>query len=193
MVKSHSELQKAILEFLNQKRAAVIGDITTYVEEYSSYEPGKVQVKYSVTRSIKNLAKRGDVLLYETESSSFAKLTSQGRNKLRSLRLSENTHLMPVGWDGKWRIVILDIPEKDKEKRNALRYILKKAHFVCLKNSVWISPYPFEHMLENMKDDLELTDELMVIVTNSLDTTTELQFRKQYWQVEDTREDNDEW
>ena len=88
---------------------------------------------------------------------------------------------MPLGWDGKWRIVILDIPESDKEKRNALRYILKKAGFALLKNSVYISPHPFEHMLENMKEDLELTNEISIIVTDYLDESSEEEFRKAFW------------
>jgi len=179
--KSGNSIQKSILELLQSKRAADIASITEYVKEHCDSAARKVAIKYVISRSLKNLEKSGDITLHKTEQSSFARLTSIGRHKLRSLRLSENTHLMPLGWDGKWRIVILDIPESDKEKRNALRYILKKAGFVCLKNSVWISPHPFEHMLENMKEDLELSSELSIIVTDYLDESSEEEFRRAFW------------
>lgn len=179
--KASNSIQKNILELLQQKRAVSTSDITEHVRETCESGPRKVALKYIISRSLKNLEKSGDITLHKTEQGSFARLTSSGRHKLRSLRLSENTHLMPLGWDGKWRMVILDIPEADKEKRNALRYILKKAGFALLKNSVYISPHPFEHMLENMKEDLELTNEISIIVTDYLDQSSEDEFRKAFW------------
>lgn len=176
-----SSIQKAILEFLQSKRAADVKTVTEYVKKNTSEMPRKVALQYIVTRSLKNMEKSGEITSHTTDHGLFVRLTSLGRQKLRSLKLSENTHLMPLGWDGKWRIVILDIPEQEKEKRNALRYILKKAHFACLKNSVWISPYPFEHMLERMKEDLELSSELIIVVSENLDESSEFEFRQAYW------------
>jgi len=180
-IQSGNNIQKSILKLLQTKRALDLVSITEYVKEQAPGESRKVDIKYIITRSLKNLEKSGDITLHKTEQGSFARLTASGRHKLRSLRLSENTHLMPLGWDGKWRVVILDIPEQEKEKRNALRYILKKAGFVCYKNSVWISPHPFEHMLESMKEDLDISSELVIIVTDYLDESSEEEFRKAFW------------
>lgn len=179
--KTGNSIQKNILELLQSKRAASTEAITEHVKKLCKSTARKVAIKYIISRSLKNLEKSGDITLHKTDQSSFARLTSSGRHKLRSLRLSENTHLMPMGWDGKWRIVILDIPESEKEKRNALRYILKKAGFALLKNSVYISPHQFEHMLESMKEDLELTTEISIIVTDYLDASSEDEFRKAFW------------
>ena len=43
-------------------------------------------------------------------------------------------------WDKKWRVVIFDIPEKKKQKRNYFRRMLLDLGFQKLQNSVWISP-----------------------------------------------------
>jgi hypothetical protein len=51
--------------------------------------------------------------------------------------------------------------------------LLKKAGFTCLKNSAWITPYPFEHLFMNIKKDLGLTTEMMIITTQSIDKETE--------------------
>jgi len=72
----------------------------------------------------------------------------------------------------------LDIPEERKNEREALRYLLKKADFTCIKNTVWISPYPYEHLFTNIKKDLGLGTELMIIVTDKLDEETNLAFLK---------------
>ena len=44
-------------------------------------------------------------------------------------------------WDGKWRTVIFDIPEKLKSARNALRDKLKEVGFHELQKSVFVFPY----------------------------------------------------
>jgi HKD family nuclease len=49
---------------------------------------------------------------------------------------------------------------------------LKKAGFICLKNSAWVSPYPFEHLFMNIKKDLGLSTEIMIIVTQFVDEET---------------------
>ncbi len=87
-----------------------------------------------------------------------------------ALELAEGEEaLVPQTWDGMWRIILLDLPEERKSERESLRYLLKKAGFVCLKNSAWISPFPFEHLFTNIKKDLGLTTEMMIIVTEHID------------------------
>jgi DNA-binding transcriptional regulator PaaX len=176
-------LQRHILHYVQSKKAAYIGDIVEHLRNQDDIGtiPRKVALKYTVKRAIKNLQKSGDVLTHEINGKTCARLTAAGRHKLRSLNLSGDMNLVSTAWDGRWRVVILDVPESDKEVRNALRYILKKARFACLKNSVWISPYPFEHMLETMKQDLDLGHEIMVTVTDYLDPETEEAFREAYW------------
>jgi len=46
-------------------------------------------------------------------------------------------------WRGSWWILIYDVPEKIKSKREALRLFLKGLSFGRLQDSCWISPYNF--------------------------------------------------
>ncbi len=73
---------------------------------------------------------------------------------------------------------MLDFPEDRKQERESLRYLLKKAGFVCLKNAVWISPQPFEHLFMNIKKDLGLTTEIMIFISDTIDPETE----KAFWE-----------
>jgi hypothetical protein len=45
-----------------------------------------------------------------------------------------------------------------------------------MKNSVWISMYPYENLFINIKKDLNLSSEMMIIVTNKIDKETEKEF-----------------
>jgi DNA-binding transcriptional regulator PaaX len=44
-------------------------------------------------------------------------------------------------WDGKWRMVVFDIPEEAKKYRDKLRRLLKINGFKMLQGSVFISPF----------------------------------------------------
>ncbi len=131
---------------------------------------------YALNRSIKNLVESGCIEILQSDNKSYLKLTKKGKNKLNSIKLEGEGALVPNTWDGLWRIIILDIPEERKSEREALRYLLKKANFVCVKNTVWISPYPYENLFTNIKKDLGLGTELMIIVTNKIDEETNNSF-----------------
>jgi DNA-binding transcriptional regulator PaaX len=81
-------------------------------------------------------------------------LTKIGKQQARKLSLLGNSIKFKKSdkWDGKWRIVVFDIPEKDRTFRGILREHLYVLDFYKLQNSVFVSPYPCE------KPILELVD-----------------------------------
>lgn len=53
-------------------------------------------------------------------------------------------------WDGKWRIVIFDIPETKKKMRNYFREKLIELGYRILQESVWICPYNTADIVEEL-------------------------------------------
>lgn len=47
-------------------------------------------------------------------------------------------------WDGRWRLVLFDIPTAQNSHRTRLRRYLRDKAFGYLQNSVWITPDPLE-------------------------------------------------
>ncbi len=162
-------ISKAILQALSGKKAYSLPNLK---EELSD----ALSDKYAVTRAVKNMTETGLVETLQSDNHSYVRLTKDGRQKLVSLKLDDDTVMVPTTWDGKWRIVLLDLPESRKSERESLRYLLKKAGFVCLKNSAWISPFPLEHLFINIKNDLGLTTELVVMTTDIIDEASQKTF-----------------
>jgi DNA-binding transcriptional regulator PaaX len=165
-------IQKAILKVLSEKPAISVPELNK-----KNLMEGRKN-SYALNRSIKQLVESGCVEIKSSDNQKYLKITKKGQSKLNSIRLEGEEALVPNTWDGFWRIIILDIPEERKSEREALRYLLKKANFICVKNTVWISPHPYEHLFTNIKKDLNLKNELMIIVTNKLDPETNLEFLK---------------
>lgn len=159
----NKDYSKKILKKLGEKTVTPV-EILTPKED--------TKTKYAVNRSLKNLVEAGLAELHDSEHKTYAKLTKEGKKRLNSILINGEETLINPNWDGFWRVILLDLPENRKQERESLRYLLKKAGFVCLKNSAWISPLPYEHLFENIKKDLGLTTEMIIIVTQYIDEQT---------------------
>ena len=162
------DYSKKILRILGQKTAISVDNLQNELNPKPS-DAKAMAGKYAITRSLKGLREAGLIQSISSGQNDYTLLTKEGKKKINSLKLNSNTNLVNTSWDGLWRIILLDLPEDRKNERESLRYLLKKAGFVCLKNSAWISPYPFEHLFTNIKKDLGLTTEIMIIVTEFVD------------------------
>lgn len=83
-------------------------------------------------------------------------ITTKGKNMLGET-VAKTANLLGSKWDGKWRIVIFDIPEKYAVLRNRVRFILKRSGFVQLQLSVWIFPYKCKELVTLIKEESRLS------------------------------------
>ncbi len=72
-------------------------------------------------------------------------------------------------WDGKWRVVIFDVWENARIKRNLLRNEIKYFGFIQLQRSVWIYPYECSDFIELLKTDLSFGKNIRYMTVESLD------------------------
>lgn len=69
-------------------------------------------------------------------------LSEKGKLRAIQFKIDDMEIKKPKKWDGKWRIVMFDIPEKIRNARDALRHKLRELGFYELQKSVLV--YPFE-------------------------------------------------
>lgn len=177
----NTSIQKIILKILARKNVVSLEDLKR--EALKSLKIGqdvKNKTEYAISRSLKNLSTSGLLDCFQSDRQPFFRLSEEGRKRINSNALDDDTAIISKNWDGNWRIIILDLPEERKNEREALRYLLKKAGFVCVKNSVWISIYPYENLFINIKNDLGLTTEMIILVTNKIDEATKLELLKNF-------------
>ena len=105
--------------------------------------------KSKVARALERLKRNRLIILRENDGKFTVELTEKGRRKIEEIKLDDMAIKIPQVWDGKWRIVIFDIPEKHhKRARNALREKLQRLGFYQLQKSVWALPYPCEKEIQ---------------------------------------------
>ncbi len=77
-------------------------------------------------------------------------------------------------WDGKWRLLIFDVPEEKKKTRDYLRNCLKQLDFYQLQKSVWVTPYPVPDFLDDIIKDAGLLYSIRYVVVESVNYDRDL-------------------
>lgn len=108
--------------------------------------------KHHFSHLIWRTLKAGYIEKVEKEGEIYIRITSQGEKMVQ--RDFPLLRLQNKPWDGKWRMVIFDIAEKQKIKRDYLRKKLKELGFGMLQESVFITPHDI------IKDFLEYVESI---------------------------------
>lgn len=114
------------------------------------------------TRSWLNHARKNHWVEHDQTKRGFRlTLTDKGRQKWHAIQLSER--LKPGEWDGRWRIVMFDVPGNHKSQRDALRIKLKQLGLLQLQASNWITPHPCSDQISLISERLHIRPYVRVI------------------------------
>ena len=135
----------------------------------------RIKRLYSIVREFYN-----DRLVdYKEDKDGIIKivLTKEGQKKALRFKLDEMKIKKPAKWDGQWRIVIFDIPEKFKKAREALRIKLKELGFLELQKSVFIFPYECEDEINFIMEVFQIRSFVRLICAKSFTNEEQLKIK----------------
>ena len=132
---------------------------------YYAYGSGwdKPLKKAELAQALKRLRERGLIDFVSDEKLAY-RLTDKGKQKA----IWESVEISRGKWDGRWRLVIFDIPEKRKQARNLLRSSLKKWGFVHWQKSVWASKADCTQALRNFIKSVGIEDWVIVLESDNV-------------------------
>lgn len=126
--------------------------------------PGKRQ-REVINRSRDRLIQQGLI----SRTSGKLCLTAKGEKALRILELADFAQKKPKRWDGKWRVLVFDIPETRRSTRERVRRTLAAIGFLHLQDSVWLYPYDCEDLVTLLKVDFRVGKDLLYLIVESLE------------------------
>lgn len=112
--------------------------------------------KSALAAAVKRLREAGYIEKEVSEGEVILKLTGLGKDAL-------GTKFNESDWDGKWRIVIFDIPENKRRVRDLFRRRLKEWGFKNWQQSVWITKSNITGKLRKLISELEIDSWVAVI------------------------------
>ena len=128
----------------------LVGGLVTHLySNFYGWTPVKFR-KQSFYESISRMVKTGYIEKIIKNNKPYLRLLSAGKKKL--IRDFPILELQGRKWDGFWTIVVFDIAEISRYKRDLLRRKLLEIGFGMYQRSVYISPFDFT---EDLKEFIE--------------------------------------
>lgn len=110
-----------------------------------------------------------DANMLARDKKGFLYVTPKGERKLRQLERRDYVLQKPRRWDGKWRMLVFDIPNHRKGLRDKVRRTLVAIGFVHLQHSVWVYPYPCDDLIALLKSDFKIGKDILYVIVDSIE------------------------
>lgn len=143
-----------------------------YQKIYGNF-PEKIN-KNNISNIKKHLIKKGYI------SKKTLKITKKGVEKLKTDY--PKLYFKKENWDKKLRLVIFDIQEINKIKRNYLRKLLKKIGFIMIQKSVWLSPYDQFDLIKKWINKNKLNEKILLIEADEINIKNKDKIISAFWQ-----------
>ena len=101
-------------------------------------------------------------------------LNEDGRKRALTYRHKDIKIPKPARWDKKWRLVLFDIPEDEREARDAFREHLDYMGFFCLQKSAWVYPFDCKNEIDFIVECLDIRAYTRFIVAEHFDNEDHL-------------------
>lgn len=133
--------------------------------------------KRDLGRIIKRLQKQEMIVIKEGQEKIVLEITEKGKRRLLEYDF-EKLERKSKRRDGKWRLVIFDIPEGKKKSRDAFRKKLIQIGCIRLQDSVFASAFPCKDEIDFLSHYLDISDFVTLLTVGSIERGEELIFKK---------------
>lgn len=138
--------------------------------------------KHNFSHLVWRNIKTGNIEKVEKNGEIYIRLTSQGSK--RAVREFPLLSLQKRKWDRKWRFVIFDIQEVNKNSRDSLRKKLKELGFGMIQKSVFISPHNVIKDLLEFIENLKLGESVYAFETLILSVGDLKELANKVWKLD---------
>lgn len=140
-----------------------------FSEEFDRFYQG------SVKEGINRLRRKGKVEIRETGEGTEVRVTDAGKTETLKYKLEEMIVNIPKEWDKKWRVVVFDVEEIQRSKRDIFRDYLVKIGFKPIQRSVFVCPYPCEKEIMFLREVVGIPHGVKFMVVEKMDNDEDLQ------------------
>jgi DNA-binding transcriptional regulator PaaX len=131
----------------------------------------------NLRRAIKNLYESKLIKLVNNKDETTTFILSETGHEIALTFNIEQMTIPRQKWDGKWRVVMSDIPERIKPVREDMRYHLKRLGFIELQHSVFILPYKCRDEVEYLIEFYNIRRFVRYIEVSFLDNELDLRHK----------------
>ncbi len=123
---------------------------------------------HSIYKAFKRLETQKLVEIKEINDRVVISITEKGKKRLLKYDIDDMEIKRPKKWDQKWRIIAFDVPEKQKNAREALRHKLVDLDFYPLQKSLFVYPFPCQNEIDFIAEIFQIQNCIVFLETNKI-------------------------
>ncbi len=127
---------------------------------------GNAKNRAKFSQLVYHLKVKGYIKVKDLEGKKAVMITKEGIGKV--LKASFKIEGRVKRKDGKWIMLIFDMPQKYKKSRDLLRSILLNLGYKILQQSVWITPYDVSDKTEKLLQYYSLEKYVKILVVEEI-------------------------
>ena len=149
--------------------ALIFPGIGLVVKEFNRERWNRLKKRGQLQSAIRRMEKQKLISWSEKDGGLALTLTKEGKKKILKYNIDELEIEKPKKWDKKWRVIIFDIPEKERVARDMLRGKLREMDFYQLQKSVFVSKYKCENEISFLSNSLGIAKYVTYIEASRID------------------------
>ncbi|MBI2032791.1 MAG: CRISPR-associated endonuclease Cas2 [Candidatus Levybacteria bacterium] len=137
-------------------------------KEFKKEQWEKARKRGRLRDTIRRLETQKFISWKEKEGELILTLTEKGKRKVLKFNIDEMRIKTPRKWDGLFRIIVFDIPEKKREARDIFRKKLKNLGFYQMQKSVFVHRFECREEIDFLRHELEIAPFVNYIVAKEI-------------------------
>ena len=171
----------AVMEDFFQNLVDAGGVVSFSYRQVYGFVPPKYK-RQNFYMAVKRALKSGYIEKVLKKGRPYLRIVGRGREKL--IRDFPLLALQKKKWDKKWRVVIFDIEEVNRNVRDVFRRKLYELGFGRLQKSVYISPFPIENEMREFIESLNLGKRAYLLVSSKFAAGDERVLAEKVWPLQ---------
>jgi len=178
---TRGELTKEILKGLAIGGVVVASfALPNLLQVLTLFGVGNARERYEARRAIERLKKQKLINMYQKGGDLVMEITEEGKKRVLKYEIDEMRINRPKKWDGDWRIVAYDIPERNKKARKALTGKLKEMGLYPLQKSVFACPFGCRDEIDFISEFFNIRNFIHYFIVKEMDEKDERCLKRYY-------------
>lgn len=140
-----------------------------YRRPIADYRQWRQHDGINFSRHLYYLKKKKMIKEFSRGKKMYIELTPKGKERVKYYFIRRTKIKHKNKWNGKWRVVIFDIAESKKDKREIIRKWLKNIGLIELQRSVYVYPFDFKKELDLMVGALVLHKDVKYMICDIIE------------------------
>ncbi|TSD02831.1 MAG: phenylacetic acid degradation operon negative regulatory protein [Parcubacteria group bacterium Athens0714_16] len=135
---------------------------------YKMFDAESWKEKEKIRLAIDRLQNKKYIKKYKKDGVDIVEITENGRKEVLKYKLDEIKIKEQKRWDGTWRMIMFDIPEKHKSARDGLTLKLIRMGCAPIQKSVFVTPYECEKEIKFIGEYFGVSKYIIFLETDKI-------------------------